>query len=92
MVRVRVEGELDLADAPGLEELLKHEISAGNEVVLDLCDLTFMDCAGLHAILAAADEAHCNGGELKMTGSLRAQVRRLIELAHVQDAFDSIPD
>jgi anti-anti-sigma factor len=91
VVTVRVAGELDLAGAPQLEALLMREISAGKQVVLDLSELAFIDCSGLHAILSAAAEARRNGGELKRTPSLRHQTRRLLDLARVQDALPVVP-
>jgi anti-anti-sigma factor len=92
VVRVRVEGELDLASSPELEDRLKTEILAGNEVVLDLSRLAFIDCTGLHAILSAAHEARQNGGKLRRTRALSHQVRRVIELAGAQDALELSPD
>jgi anti-anti-sigma factor len=92
VVRVRVEGELDLAGSPELEGRLKAEILAGNEVVLDLSKLAFIDCSGLHAILSAAQEARENGGKLRRTLALSHQVRRVIEFAGAQDALEVSPD
>jgi anti-anti-sigma factor len=83
VVRVKVAGELDLASAPGLEELLRRELSAGGQVVLDLSGLEFMDCSGLQAILVAAREARRAGAELKRTAVLPKLVHRLLELADV---------
>src|SRR5437588_1700708 len=52
-VRVEVVGELDLSTAPELEHALHREIAAGNEVVLDLGAVTFIDSTGLHTIVCA---------------------------------------
>ena len=91
-VRVEVEGELDLASSPQLERVLNREIAAGNDVVLDLSRVEFMDCSGLRAILWAASESRCNGRQLKRTSSSSAQVRRLIEMAGVGDALPVVFD
>lgn len=92
VVRVQVEGELDLASSPQLEHLLEREISAGNDVMLDLSRVEFIDCSGLRAILWAASESRCNGRQLKRTSASSAQVRRLIEMAGVGDALPVVPD
>jgi anti-anti-sigma factor len=92
VVRVKVAGELDLASAPGLEELLRRELSAGGQVVLDLSGLEFMDCSGLHAILSATRHARRNGGQLKRTAALPKQARRLLELAGAENALAVSPD
>lgn len=91
-VCVQIEGELDLASSPQLKRTLEREVSAGNDVVLDLSGVQFMDCGGLHAILWAASQARCNGVHLKRTSPLAAQVRRLLEMADVQDALPVVPD
>jgi anti-anti-sigma factor len=92
VVQVRVEGELDLAGAPELEDRLKAEISAGNEVVLDLSKLAFIDCSGLRAILSAAHKARENGGNLRRTVALSPQVRRVIEFASARATLEVTPD
>jgi anti-sigma B factor antagonist len=91
-VRVVVEGELDLASSPQLEQLLGREISAGNDVQLDLSRVEFMDCQGLRAILWAASESRCNGRRLTRTSRSSAQVRRLIEIAGAADALPVVLD
>jgi anti-sigma B factor antagonist len=61
LVRIEVEGELDLATAPELEETLGRELGAGNHVVLDLAAVTFIDSTGLHTILSALQACGKNG-------------------------------
>lgn len=48
-----VRGELDLATAPELEEALVSAIEAGDEVVLDLRELEFMDSSGVRVLVVA---------------------------------------
>src|SRR5262245_4220813 len=54
-LRVAIAGELDLATADvcqaGLVALMYTE--GTRELVVDLSDLTFVDCAGLRALIAA---------------------------------------
>jgi len=45
-------GELDLGSAPQLEQALAE---AGDDVLLDLRDLTFMDSTGVRVLLEAAE-------------------------------------
>lgn len=53
--RLRVGGELDLATAPLLDEHLRRvaEVAPPGLVVVDLADVTFVDCSGLRPLLAA---------------------------------------
>lgn len=60
-VCVRLEGELDLATAPQLADALRAAQRDGRPVVLDLRDLVFMDCAGMHVVLDASRRARLAG-------------------------------
>ena len=59
-------GELDLATAPELEGLVTERLDAGQEVVVDLRGLEFMDSTGLRTIVVAALEAERAGGSLAL--------------------------
>ena len=54
-------GELDLATAPELEELVNARVDAGQEVVVDLRDLEFMDSSGIRVLVAAHARAGRTG-------------------------------
>jgi anti-anti-sigma factor len=53
--RLTLRGELDLGTAEQLERALAD---AGDDVVLDLRGLTFMDSTGVRMLLEAADGNH----------------------------------
>lgn len=55
-------GELDASTVPGLARHLT--IAPGSLVVLDLCELSFIDSSGLGAIHAARHRALNDGGNL----------------------------
>ncbi|MGZ4220219.1 MAG: STAS domain-containing protein [Solirubrobacteraceae bacterium] len=79
-IRVAVEGELDLVSAPELEEALKRELLASNDVLLDLSEMDFIDSTGLHAIVEAVRTAKAVGRKLKLNSDLPAHARRLMEI------------
>ena len=83
VVRVVVRGELDLANAPELSELLPRAYAEADEVVLDLSGIDFIDSSGLCAILAALRKTQSNGKRLAISSALPPQARRLFELAGV---------
>jgi anti-anti-sigma factor len=58
---VTLRGELDLATAPELEQLLIERIDASQEVVVDLRGLEFMDSSGIRVLVAAHTRAGRNG-------------------------------
>ena len=62
--RVQVAGELDIETAPQLERTLRDAEQKARLVVLDLRDLTFMDCAGVHLLVNASARARERGGRL----------------------------
>jgi anti-anti-sigma factor len=67
MVHVRVTGELDLATAPVLETALADLREAGfAQVVLDLRQLTFIACAGIHILLTQDAALLACGGRLRI--------------------------
>jgi anti-sigma B factor antagonist len=54
-------GELDLATAPELEQLLIERIDASEDVVVDLRGLEFMDSSGIRVLVAAHTRAGRTG-------------------------------
>ena len=91
-MRLVVEGELDLANAPQLDAALERAFTQVDEVVLDLSKVEFIDSSGLHAVLAAVRESRVNGKRLLISSSLRAQVRRLFTLAGMGGALPLVED
>lgn len=84
-VVVSVTGELDMATAPVLRDTfseLRHE-----HVYLDASGLTFVDSTGLSVLLAANRRWRENGRSLRLVNPSRP-LRRLLELAGVDHAFD----
>ena len=69
--RLTLRGELDLGTAERLERALAD---AGDDVLLDLRGLTFMDSTGVRVLLEAAEAEHANlriiapaGGDVRVT-------------------------
>jgi anti-sigma B factor antagonist len=58
---VYVAGELDIATAPELERTLRESQQRAHLTVLDLRELAFMDCAGVHTIVEASLRARKAG-------------------------------
>jgi anti-anti-sigma factor len=84
---VRPTGELDLATASRLERALRDAQAEASQVVLDLRDLTFLDCSGMRVILGAAQRARCAGHRLTVVPG-PAQVDRVFTLTGAADAID----
>jgi anti-sigma B factor antagonist len=84
---VQLAGELDLAAAPELQATLHDAEARAHVVVLDLRQLTFMDSAGVHAILRASARAQQIGHRLVVARGQR-QVDRLLGLAGVAGTLE----
>lgn len=79
---VRVRGELDVATASSLENVLLRPRGQGEVVELDLSELGFMDSTGLRVLLRARQAADRGGWEVVLV-AVSAPVRRLFDLSGV---------
>jgi anti-anti-sigma factor len=76
---VHLAGALYIATAPVLERTLRESQEHARLVVLDLRELTFMDCSGVHPILDASRRARCIGHRLVLVRG-RPDVYRVLAL------------
>lgn len=84
---VAVSGELDIASASMLSEVLDRELANGDRVLLDLSGVTFIDSTGLASIVNAA---RGSASQLELSADLRSQARRLMELTGVLSLFSVV--
>jgi anti-sigma B factor antagonist len=75
-------GELDIATAPELVEMLTRLRHYGHAVTVDLAEVTFMDSTGLTTIMDAQTLSQQNGWSFSVRRPSPA-VRRVFELAGV---------
>jgi anti-sigma B factor antagonist len=80
VVRIQVQGELDMSTSPEFDQILRREIAAGRRVVVDLSQTAFIDSTGLNALVTALRASDSNGGALKLSPTLPAQVERVLEI------------
>ena len=66
VLNVKVEGRLDTATAPALEEELAEVLEEAEELVFDLEGLEYMSSAGLRILLATQKKMALKGG-MKVT-------------------------
>jgi anti-anti-sigma factor len=71
-------GELDMATAPALEKALHERVGRGAPILLDLSSLTFIDGAGLSAVLSPLRDVNCGGIVLR---GARRNVQRVFDIA-----------
>lgn len=88
LARVLLFGELDLAAVPLLEqECGRVEERGGRVVALDLSGLTFIDAAGLRAVVSAEARARKKGRALPLVGA-SAALRRIFDLTGTGGLLD----
>jgi anti-sigma B factor antagonist len=75
-------GELDIATAPELVDMLARLRHYGHAVTVDLAEVTFMDSTGLTTLMDARRQADSNGWEFSVRRPSPA-VKRIFELAGV---------
>ncbi len=82
-------GELDLATCPRFDRILMRFQNDKSVVSLDLQELSFLDGAGLTAIVRAGARASELGTKLILVGA-RGQVSRLLDLTGPFPAIEMI--
>jgi anti-anti-sigma factor len=84
---VAVSGEVDVCTEAALQQaLLRIMREHGARLLLDVSGVSFMDCAGLRALLTTRRRAELRGGFVRLIAVSRA-VRRIIELTGAHEAF-----
>jgi anti-anti-sigma factor len=86
-------GELDLATAPELEELVNARIDASREVVVDLRGLEFMDSSGIRVLVAAHARAGRIGTRLFIVRpEPGSAVAKIVEVAGLDGELNILDD
>ena len=81
---VKWAGDLDMAAIPELRTRLRHAIAdPSRDVVVDLSEVTFMDCSALGLLMSARARL---GGRLWLRG-IPPSVTWLLQVACLQSAF-----
>ena len=92
-VVVVIRGELDLATAPDLEAAIKSRLDDGQDVVVDLRELDFMDSTGLRVLVAAHGRVEGTEQRFLIVRPLPgASIERILAVAGVERVLDLIDD
>src|SRR3954466_12623758 len=90
---LNLSGELDIATVGELEDALKQRLDAGEDLVVDLRTLQFMDSSGVRALVAGHAAGRKGHGSLVF---VRAQgdseVDRVFEVMRRPPTFALFPD
>jgi anti-anti-sigma factor len=83
---VEVSGEIDLATAPQLAEVLGQ--FANGTLRVDLSAVTFLDSSGLRTLLRAHRDAQRAGRRMIICGHLHPLVQQTIEITGLDDVLE----
>lgn len=88
-VELRIRGELDIASAPEVAAALDRLIAGDHRViVLELGDLSFLDCAGMRPIRTAMCSLRHSGGTLVIRHP-QPLVERALRIAGFGEALEA---
>jgi anti-sigma B factor antagonist len=76
-------GELDLASAPELEQVIaRAEATDAGQIVVDLSGLEFIDSTGISLLIRSAHRSNMNAGRLRLLRGT-GQVERVMRLCRL---------
>jgi anti-anti-sigma factor len=82
-----VRGELDLHEAPELQDRIRAAIDRGAMlIVVDLTDVSFIDSMALGVLLATANKLRPAGGRLRLVVP-NPSIRRIFEISLLDQVF-----
>jgi anti-sigma B factor antagonist len=84
---IKVGGEIDLATSPQLRVVLVDLVDRGlHQLIVDLEQVSFLDCAGIGMLIDARRRVQVHGGSLKLVGPTPF-VRRVLALTAMTAVF-----
>ncbi len=89
---VPLKGEIDLHVSPSVTTSLDEMIGKKPErLVVDLSAVTYIDSAGLAALIQAMQKVEGYGGKFQLAG-LQETVRSIFEISRLDQVFQIFPD
>jgi anti-sigma B factor antagonist len=83
MALLVVEGEIDLSTAPDVSTAIEGVPEAARRVVVDLSEATFLDSAGINALLRCQRELARRDVALRVVSPVNGLVRKALEITNV---------
>ena len=88
---IQVAGEVDLATSPQLQAVLVDLVDRGfHQLIVDLEQVSFLDCAGIGMLVDARRRVQEHGGSLKLVRP-RPSVQRVLALTGMTTLFPIDP-
>jgi anti-sigma B factor antagonist len=88
---VVLDGELDLARAPGMQRAIDELLSAGHTtIVVDLLGVSFLDSTALGVLVGALSRCRDAGGDLHLVVT-EPRILKVLEITGLASAFPLHP-
>ncbi len=84
---ISVVGEIDLAGGPLLDQVIAAREAAGDDVVIEMAEVTFVDSSGLRSLIAASQRAAGAGRRVRLVAPSAVLVR-LLDITATTSMFD----
>lgn len=89
---IRLPKRLTMADAATYRHEIRDLVDGGHiHLVMEMCDVQFVDSSGLSVLVSAIKAARGAGGDVVLSG-LTPQVQALVELTRLHHLFDIFAD
>ncbi|MFG1697623.1 STAS domain-containing protein [Nonomuraea sp. NPDC049309] len=88
---ITVRGELDTTNERGLESYVREHLRPGDDLILDLGGVTFIDSHGLYLLLRLDAAVRDLGGALRVA-SVQAAPARVLRISGIWRLLDIRPD
>lgn len=85
---IAVQGRLDSVEAAPLRASLNHYITTSTvRIVVDLSDVTFVDSAGLAALVIGMKRARLEHGDVRLVSPVHPDAKRVFEITKFDEVF-----
>jgi len=88
-IHLNIEGEMTIRHMEEFNLMISLAIASGLDIEIDLSQVTEMDKAGLHVMLAAKFESIVRGSRLILVGQRSAVVREIMESNELTGILDA---
>jgi anti-anti-sigma factor len=87
IVAVCLEGELDLANVPALGEEIDGVLARGNDLIVDLSEVTFIDCSVIRVLFNAAQAADGLDQTMVIQLGTGPTVQRILKIVGIEQVL-----
>lgn len=90
-VLVHIEGEIDLSTAPQFERELMESANNGAPLIVDLCDVEFMDSTGIGVLVRTSKKLTEQNAAMSLVCA-KGPVRKVLEVSGLDGVIPLYPD